>query len=1129
MNETSPPSASEKTPLPSGKTASERAARRVSAPFKPRRGRYHRNRPRNPSLAGVATTAKAAKGAAKIAYKTTRTLLTAGPAGWVVLSIVVLIGIVMWLVFYFYASAGNLAPEVRVKYDPAAHPGLTEGIPTEYLRLYETAAEQWEIPWQVIAAWGDVATSHGRYSPYDCVQRINPDGLLAHTEHNTHPLLTGYLNEIHGTSNPKTTLGWTPTPPENTGSTCGAYGWLHQWCSDYTGLSPLAPDPPIAPSDKWETADKEPHTPWQPSWDEYEFVMETTPEGTLEALFCVPAAGNTWLDLQDGNYLCGPMLINPAKVGISCAELQNPAVSINIVAEEISSQIANEIYYIELPTDARTSARTNEQDNRTNASIFHQNGVILYESEREELLQYATSPVEAPYSTNTRAGLVLRSTSELFPAYWAVAVDKAILKISDLNIGQEPRNCSDTLNLPFDPVPGDPTIFEQHTYCHLRTSAPAYHDWRLAGYANEGVAVGELAARLWTEDLMIVSWVWNEWGNPRSADLDGNIIKPAEPGNTCREITTETQNGEQIALYAGTWLPFPGVSCEDIAGWERTEPEEAARRLQLRGWGGFSGYVRHSSSPQGCPAPAVTVGETTYSDSAEITPDSDDTDEDETETTPENSVTRTWYATFTWEHHTNPGQLHCPLAGLMTPAASPAVLTIAPAPELTAEISNSYIEYETASEPVSASCVIEDPLELVWRCTAGPVEIGMSVHTTPPVEENGVSFQASGVTSIKTPWWHLDVTADPFSEPSGCGDPYASKPVTEAADPSQAEIVRVCETTIIWPWMTTGWNCPAIPLGSQTLPSGHDYFPAARIVPKQTCVSGQELSAPALAGRTATAPTRPSAVPTGNNLNRPLLPSLAFPAIASPAPHTHTGWTEDERITVSAHPFGQVQPFAAAQGWTAAKEIAYRARWLAGGVQTEHDGNLNFVIGNSQRVFITQSRSNPASVCGLGASGTECEHVFYENFAEPELSDTAETDISAPLDLPEIEKTEINCANWQLPAGETCANWAAIAARASIDKADLSGHSRRNSQQQYDLRRQHCSATSPWEILSAPLDCDPPTAPVGSSLHQHGYAVDLDNAPVNTTSEYVWMATHAWRWGYYNLESEPWHWSTTGA
>lgn len=49
-----------------------------------------------------------------------------------------------------------------------------------------------------------------------------------------------------------------------------------------------------------------------------------------------------------------------------------------------------------------------------------------------------------------------------------------------------------------------------------------------------------------------------------------------------------------------------------------------------------------------------------------------------------------------------------------------------------------------------------------------------------------------------------------------------------------------------------------------------------------------------------------------------------------------------------------------------------------------------------------------------------------------------------------------------------------------------------------------------------------PVAVPGTSMHEQGLAIDF------TVYDFDWLSAHAATYGFYNLPSEPWHWSTNG-
>lgn len=95
----------------------------------------------------------------------------------------------------------------------------------------------------------------------------------------------------------------------------------------------------------------------------------------------------------------------------------------------------------------------------------------------------------------------------------------------------------------------------------------------------------------------------------------------------------------------------------------------------------------------------------------------------------------------------------------------------------------------------------------------------------------------------------------------------------------------------------------------------------------------------------------------------------------------------------------------------------------------------------------------------------------------------------------------------------------------------FSGGGYRDSNQQVATRRRNCGS-SEYDVYSKPASsCSPPTARPGSSMHERGLAVDFTaNGRILTRSSagYRWLKGNASRYGFYNLPSEPWHWSVNG-
>jgi LAS superfamily LD-carboxypeptidase LdcB len=97
----------------------------------------------------------------------------------------------------------------------------------------------------------------------------------------------------------------------------------------------------------------------------------------------------------------------------------------------------------------------------------------------------------------------------------------------------------------------------------------------------------------------------------------------------------------------------------------------------------------------------------------------------------------------------------------------------------------------------------------------------------------------------------------------------------------------------------------------------------------------------------------------------------------------------------------------------------------------------------------------------------------------------------------------------------------------------LTGGGYRDPEFQKVLRAAHCGPTY-YDIYQKPASqCTPPTAPPGLSLHEKGLAIDFNygGSIIKSRSSpgFQWLASNAASYGFYNLPSEPWHWSTTGS
>jgi len=109
--------------------------------------------------------------------------------------------------------------------------------------------------------------------------------------------------------------------------------------------------------------------------------------------------------------------------------------------------------------------------------------------------------------------------------------------------------------------------------------------------------------------------------------------------------------------------------------------------------------------------------------------------------------------------------------------------------------------------------------------------------------------------------------------------------------------------------------------------------------------------------------------------------------------------------------------------------------------------------------------------------------------------------------------------------GQQLANLLAEADAAGLN---LSGGGYRDPAAQRRLREANC----PNPVSSPASACSPPTAKPGSSMHEQGLAIDFTNngslIQSRSNPAFTWLAANAERFGFYNLPSEPWHFSVNG-
>lgn len=110
-------------------------------------------------------------------------------------------------------------------------------------------------------------------------------------------------------------------------------------------------------------------------------------------------------------------------------------------------------------------------------------------------------------------------------------------------------------------------------------------------------------------------------------------------------------------------------------------------------------------------------------------------------------------------------------------------------------------------------------------------------------------------------------------------------------------------------------------------------------------------------------------------------------------------------------------------------------------------------------------------------------------------------------------------------------NLQALLAAAAADGIHFGGGGYRDPSGQIAVRRNNCGS-SDYAIYHMPASsCRPPTARPGQSMHERGLAVDFTQGGSTLTrgsSGFAWLKAHGGSYGFRNLPSEPWHWSTNG-
>ncbi len=108
---------------------------------------------------------------------------------------------------------------------------------------------------------------------------------------------------------------------------------------------------------------------------------------------------------------------------------------------------------------------------------------------------------------------------------------------------------------------------------------------------------------------------------------------------------------------------------------------------------------------------------------------------------------------------------------------------------------------------------------------------------------------------------------------------------------------------------------------------------------------------------------------------------------------------------------------------------------------------------------------------------------------------------------------------------------ALLAAAAADGHTGIRGEGFRTYKDQLRLRGAHCGDSEHGLYLMPAVQCSPPTARPGRSMHQRGLAVDFTVNGELLNAEHAfhgWLTDNAAEFGLHNYPLETWHWSTNG-
>lgn len=179
----------------------------------------------------------------------------------------------------------------------------------------------------------------------------------------------------------------------------------------------------------------------------------------------------------------------------------------------------------------------------------------------------------------------------------------------------------------------------------------------------------------------------------------------------------------------------------------------------------------------------------------------------------------------------------------------------------------------------------------------------------------------------------------------------------------------------------------------------------------------------------------------------------------------------------------------------------------------------------------SRSKSAAQAVASLRASQAEqlrlvgaAESRYLSSLKEAELASRSRRVRGSRIDLTTVRGITV--------ATRIAGNLERMLNAADADGMRFGGSGYRSPSAQVAVRKRNCG-TSDYAVYEKPSSsCRPPTAKPGQSMHEQGLAIDFtyNGSVINSRSNpgYKWLKANAARYGFYNLPSEAWHWSTNG-